>query len=131
MHVQRPGQNVTQDPLLIRCRRGLFRSDHVKLTQSYLWRIDYRRGGGRYGNGSWEDEQLTRAFVLLALWMTDIERWNVIFLYHQQCSPTRSCLGSCTFLRIALIYMDVGHLIQQQLIIMFSTSQSVGVYGKR
>ena len=80
MHVQRPGQNITQDTLLIRCRRGLFCSDYVKLTQSYLWVIDCRRGGGRHGNGPWEDEQFTRAFAQLALWMTDIERWNVMFL---------------------------------------------------
>jgi hypothetical protein len=80
MHIKRPGQNVPQDPLLIRCRRGLFHSDYVKLTQSYLWVIDCRRGGGRHGNGPWEDEQLTTAFAQLALWMTNIERWNVIFL---------------------------------------------------
>ena len=67
MHVQKPGQNITQAPLLIRCRRGLFRSDYMKLTQSYLWIIDCRRDSGKHGNGLWKDEQLTRAFAQLVL----------------------------------------------------------------
>ena len=80
MHVQRPGQKDTDDPLLIRCRRGLFRSDCAQLTRPYLWIIDCRRGGGRHGNGHWEDEQFTRILAQLGLWMTNVERWNIIFL---------------------------------------------------
>ena len=80
MHVQTPGQNNTQHLLLIRCRRGIFRADHIQLDKSCLWVIDCRRGGGRHGNGPWGDEQFSRAFAQLALWMTNIARWNVIFL---------------------------------------------------
>ena len=50
------------------------------MTRPYLWIIDCRRGGGRHGNGHWEDEQFTRVFAQLALWMTTVERWNVVFL---------------------------------------------------
>ena len=80
MHVQMPSQKDTQNPLLIQCRRGFFQADHIQLGKSYLWVIDCPRGGGRHGNGPWEDEQFSRAFAQLALWMTNIERWNVIFL---------------------------------------------------
>ena len=80
MHVQRPGQKDTQHSLLIRCRRGIFRANHIQLDKSCLWVIDCRRGGGRHGNGPWGDEQFSRAFAQLALWMTNIVRWNVIFL---------------------------------------------------
>lgn len=80
MRLQKPGQTDTHTPLLIRCRRGLFRADYIQLGKPYLWVIDCRRGGGRHGNGPWEDEQFSRAFVQLGLWMTNIERWNVIFL---------------------------------------------------
>ena len=130
MHVQRPSQNDTQDPLLIRYRRGLFRSDYVKLTQSYLWVIDCRRGGGRHGNGPWEDEQLTTVFVQLALWMTDIERWNVIFMLppavfaneklfrklhlHENCSHLHGCwaFGPTSIDHHALNFTKGGHLQQ-------------------
>ena len=67
MHVQMPSQKDTQNPLLIQCRRGLFRADHIQLGKSYLWVIDCRRGGGRHGNGPWEEEQFSRAFAQLAL----------------------------------------------------------------
>lgn len=80
MHVQTPGQKDTQHPLLIRCRRGLFQADHIQLGKPCLWVIDCRRGGGRHGNSPWGDEQFSRAFAQLALWMTNIDRWNVIFL---------------------------------------------------
>jgi hypothetical protein len=80
VQVQRPGQNDPQNSLMVRCRRGFFRSDHVQLGKPCLWVIDCRRGGGRHGDGLWSDEQLSRAFLQLELWMTNIERWNVIFL---------------------------------------------------
>jgi hypothetical protein len=50
------------------------------LTRPYLWIIDCRRGGGKHGDGHWEDEQFTRVFAQLTLWMTTVKRWNVIFL---------------------------------------------------
>lgn len=130
MHVRRPSLNDTQDPLLIRCRRGLFRSDYVKLTQSYLWVIDCRRGGGRYSNGPWEDEQFTTAFAQLALWMTNTERWNVIFLLPpavyaneelfaklklpEDCSHLHGCwaFGSASINHHALNFTEGGRLRQ-------------------
>ena len=76
----RPGQDVLHDPLLVRCRREFFRDSHVPLRQSCLWVIDCRRRGGKYGTGAWESKQYTHAFAQLARWMTNIKRWNVIFL---------------------------------------------------
>ena len=74
---------------MIRCRRGFFRADIVPLRQSFLWIIDYRRGGGRHDNGEWEDIHFHKAFAQLMRWMTDIEHWNAIFLLLAgvQCTP--------------------------------------------
>ena len=73
MHVSIPGRVDAQDRLLIRYRRGLFRTDCVGLRQSYLWVIDCRRGGGRHGAGAWVDDQYTKVIEHLKTWMTDID----------------------------------------------------------
>jgi hypothetical protein len=74
MEIKRPGQNNTEDPLSVRCRRGLFRTDYIQLEKPCLWVIDCRCGGGRHGDGHWGDDQLSTAFAQLLLWMTNIER---------------------------------------------------------
>lgn len=80
MNVKLPVDNDAQDTLLVRYRRGLFRRDTVLLKQSYLWVIDCRRGGGRYGDGVWADDQYVKIIEQLKLWMSNIDRWNVVFL---------------------------------------------------
>ena len=80
MHVSIPGWVDAHDRLLIRCRRGLFRTDYVGLRQSYLWVIDCRRGGGRHGAGAWGDDQYMKVIEHLKTWMIDVDRLNVVLL---------------------------------------------------
>lgn len=80
LQVQRPTQTSTPDHLMVRARGGLFHPDVQQLTQSYLWVVDCRRGGGRHGDGPWEEEQFTKVIAQLSAWMTGVERWNSILL---------------------------------------------------